>query len=793
MLEFYIKRGNVVIATGHFKDEDWDSKTFILHKGSSITPLKDRLKNIYKGSWQKLKELSFNGSIKNNILTKDIEFRSTSEAGMFVIGIECQGPEMFKDKNGKSINEYLEDKKIKQIFVNDIDLNIKNINTVKLPVSIFSLDKILNDRIVVKSKINEENIDTTDAYIAKDFDELLRTTGKFININYTSLNIGEKLIESLPKEIWENPEIYKMRFLDISGDSGFLERYLIKKLISNKYMKQQFPDYGQRVFHILHNMIYAIAKTNATSLWLRKAVYYSADTRIIGYRTEGNRRIDTGDYPTIFNGNLFSRGKDTNKLDSYKINGNIKSPYIEDLVGEDQIFNYPLFDWVNSGKDILEYISVVFWDLFTDEKYTANPDEKQKERQGEIMEEIKKTLNGYFDVIMGNPPYNTNNPITGNVEKTIYQLFCRAAEELNPKYTSFIIPSKWMYGKANGKDMTEFVQNTLTGNKLIYLELIGGKTAFPTVSPGEISIYTKNLKRDITSSELTFNNYGEISEYKDLSKITYVDSKGKTWFQEEDTILTKIRNKNIKNNNFSWISEDTKVIQLKSGITYDNFGHDLFEDAVGFKFTDKKIKPLNWKEGDQEVDRPTLDYSLVKNTIYDTKFFITDVSLHKKDSKGNYERPIKNKEDRLPHIWISSSIISDYNGNDFNHPVLVTTQNTGYSTFKLSYPYNAFIIKPGEITSARLYAIGRSLQTEKEVLNLQKFIKSDLATYLIAKKAISPKFDPQILGFLPYLDFNKEWNDSELYNLFELDEEEVKRIKDFRNKFTIPKSGEDNE
>jgi len=768
MIEFYIKKKNTIIATGHFKDEDWSSKTFILHKGSTITPLAKRLKNINKGAWIRLKELNTDGSIQNGTLSKDVEFRSTSEAGMFVIGRECQGPEMFKDINEKSINKYLENLESKPIFINNINL----------PVSIFSLDKILNDRIVIKSKINEENIDTTDAYIAKDFDELLRTTGRFININYTSLNIGKKLVKGLPKKIWENPEIYKMKFLDISGDSGFLERYLVKKLVSNKYMKQQFPDYGQRVFHILHNMIYAIAKTNATSLWLRKAVYYSADTRITGYKTEGNRRIDTGDYPTIFNGNLFSRGKDFNKLDSYKINGNIKSPYIEDVIGQDQIFNYPLLDWVNSGKNILEYVSILFWDLFTDKKYIANPDEKQKERQDEIMEEIKKTLNGYFDVIMGNPPYNTNDEKTGKVGNTVYQLFCQAAEALNPKYTSFIIPSKWMYGKANGKNMTEFSQSNLSGNNLTYLELIDGKLAFPSVSTGEVCIYTKELNRVKTETKVEFIESGIKKELKNIFEITHKNSKGKKLYKPYNSIVNKVHAKITKS-----LAEDTNSLVYKNNYVYDEYGHDILDSSVAFKYDYEaaKGKLINFPDGTKGA-RPTLDYSLVKTTKFSKKLYIPRVKLY----KGDY--PSQEDDKKISHIWINPDIIKDYKGNIFSHNILAVPPRYDYHKFLLDYPYNAFIVKPDEVAPA-MYAIGKSLNTNIEVENLKKYMQTKFATYLIYIASVGQNFNSDSLLYVPYMDFTQEWDDDKLNKFFNLSEEEIKTINETWNKFK-PMKGE---
>lgn len=267
---------------------------------------------------------------------------------------------------------------------------------------IYNLCRNGESRLQLHTKKEYSDEDLNYAYTSPDYDELLRDAGSAININYTPLRVAEWLFDPIPDSFWDDPDIYRKRFLDPFGDSGYVEKYLVRKLLNNEHMKKKFPDRAQRVYHILHNMLYSVAKTNASSLWLRKIVYYSSDATITGY--------DNKNYPAIFNGKLFTCGFDRDKTDDYHRTGNIKSPYInkydgENDLGRDDIFDYPLLDWIKDHKDskdqsnILEYFALVFWNVFCNAEY-KDIDGKRRAR---IMREIKNKLEGYFDVINWKP------------------------------------------------------------------------------------------------------------------------------------------------------------------------------------------------------------------------------------------------------------------------------------------------------------------------------------------------------------------------------------------------------
>ncbi len=87
-----------------------------------------------------------------------------------------------------------------------------------------------------------------------------------------------------------------------------------------------------------------------------------------------------------------------------------------------------------------------------------------------------------FDVIIGNPPYQTTGGGGGSNDSPIYQLFVRQAVNLNPRFLSMIIPSRWMAG---GRGLAEFRAEMLADKHIRTLvDYENARDLFPSVGIG---------------------------------------------------------------------------------------------------------------------------------------------------------------------------------------------------------------------------------------------------------------------------------------------------------------------
>lgn len=68
---------------------------------------------------------------------------------------------------------------------------------------------------------------------------------------FTPPDLANALLDTLPKEIWQNK---KATFLDPCCKSGVFLREIAKRLIVG--LKEEIPDEQQRIDHIFKNQIY---------------------------------------------------------------------------------------------------------------------------------------------------------------------------------------------------------------------------------------------------------------------------------------------------------------------------------------------------------------------------------------------------------------------------------------------------------------------------------------------------------------------------------------------------------
>jgi site-specific DNA-methyltransferase (adenine-specific) len=277
--------------------------------------------------------------------------------------------------------------------------------------------------------------------------------------------------------IWANKSV---KFLDPFTKSGVFLREIAARLTDG--LKFEIPDLNERVDHILTEQVFGIAITQLTAMLARRSVYCSksaisehsvaksfrnSDGNIWFERLEHNwagatEFVETADHE----GNPVRRG----------VNGRCT------YCGASQLA-------LDRGNE-LESHAYAF--IHTDD-ITA----RVAELFGDDMQ---------FDVIIGNPPYQTTGGGGGSNDSPIYNLFVQQATKLRPRFLSMVIPSRWMAG---GRGLGEFRAEILADQRVRTLvDYENAKDAFPSVGIGGGICYFLWDRDNPGMCECTFHRNG---------------------------------------------------------------------------------------------------------------------------------------------------------------------------------------------------------------------------------------------------------------------------------------------
>ncbi len=254
--------------------------------------------------------------------------------------------------------------------------------------------------------------------------------------------------------LWADKNV---KFLDPCTKSGVFLREITSRLTIG--LETEIPDLQKRVNHILSKQVYGIGITRLTSLLARRSLYCSK--------------------------NADSEHSIAKNLNSNS--GNIWFERLEHEWGDVKCIHCGAQRTVLDRDTNLENYAYAFI-------HTDNIKKRVNELFGADMQ---------FDVIIGNPPYQMKGGAGGSSDSSIYHLFVEQAKQLDPKYLSMVIPSRWLAG---GRGLDEFRQEMLSSNQLVKLvDFPVSKEVFPNVEvKGGICYFlwsnTHNGKCDVTVS-----------------------------------------------------------------------------------------------------------------------------------------------------------------------------------------------------------------------------------------------------------------------------------------------------
>jgi len=222
-------------------------------------------------------------------------------------------------------------------------------------------------------------------------------------------------------------------FLDPCTKSGVFLREITRRL--NDGLAEEIPDLKKRVNHILTKQVFGIGITRITSLLARRSVYCSK-------HAQGKHSIAKG-FKTDDGNIWFERMEHTWDGNRCQFCGAARA----------------VFDRAE-GLETHAYAFI----------HTDNIKPRIAEIFGKNMQ---------FDVIIGNPPYQLADDGFGTSAAPIYQLFVEQAKQLNPRYLSMVIPSRWFAG---GKGLDEFRESMLKDNRMRSIDdYLSASDVFPGV------------------------------------------------------------------------------------------------------------------------------------------------------------------------------------------------------------------------------------------------------------------------------------------------------------------------
>lgn len=282
-----------------------------------------------------------------------------------------------------------------------------------------------------------------------------------------------------------------------------------------------------------------------------------------------------------------------------------------------------------------------------------------------------------FDIVIGNPPYQTQSDKQQNIKGNnsaqatpIYNKFIeKIKEELDPKYLAFIIPSRWFAGGI-GLDKFRKKMQTIMGLKLIK-DFFNSKTVFKEVEiVGGVCYF---LSERGYSGSCKFISDNDNIWKNNLSKYDIVI---------RDEVVKNILDKILNHNNFFGL--DKKVLPRKPFNLPTNFNNFAkketgikcygrfrkLENIQKNKFTDKHNILNKWKvmagkaDGTKYRDAPNNIFVAKPNEISTETYLILNTFNTEKET-DNFVKYAKTHF--FEFMLRIRAITQDFNKNKYSY------------------------------------------------------------------------------------------------------------------------------